>query len=138
MSTKPSTPLKTHHVALKASDIERSLRFYTEGLGMTLLMRWGEGDSSAAMLDIGDGSRIELFAGGAGSPPDENTAGCFPHFAFEVDNPDEWYDRAIAYGATGKYPPSDMYLTTSAEPLDIRVAFVTGPDGEMLEFFHNK
>lgn len=53
-----------HHIALKASDFNRSLKFYTEGLGFTVFKTWGEEDSRAAMLDMGDGGYVELFAGG--------------------------------------------------------------------------
>lgn len=49
-----------HHIALKASDFNRSLKFYTEGLGFTVFKTWGEDDSCAAMLDMGDGGYVEL------------------------------------------------------------------------------
>ena len=51
-----------HHVALKAADYESAYKFYTEGLGMKLYATWGEGDGRAAMLDLGDGGILELFA----------------------------------------------------------------------------
>ena len=79
-----------------------------------------------------------MFAGGKPAVISEDTAGSFVHFAFGVENPDEWYERALSCGATEKRPPCDMFLETSADPLDIRVAFVYGPDGETLEFFHSK
>ncbi len=138
MTTLPKKTLKTHHAALKVTDFDKSLCFYTKGLGMKLLKTWGETDSRAAMLDIGDGSCIEMFAGGKQGELNDNCAGSFIHFAFDVENPDEWYERAISCGGSSKSAPTDMYLETSADPLDIRVAFVFGPDGETLEFFHSK
>ncbi|MBQ8513461.1 MAG: VOC family protein, partial [Clostridia bacterium] len=57
-----------HHVALKAVNFEESLKFFTEGLGMKFYTQWGEGDGRIAMLDLGDGGILELFAGGAQGP----------------------------------------------------------------------
>lgn len=130
--------LKTHHVALKVADFEKSLNFYTKGLGMNLIKTWGEGTSSAAMIDIGDGTAIEMFAGGTKGELPENRAGSFVHFAFAVESPDVWYERALSCGAVSKAAPADLLLETSADPLDVRIAFVYGPDGEVLEFFHSK
>lgn len=138
MANLPTNKLKTHHVALKVTDFERSIRFYCEGLGMTLIKTWGEGNSRVAMIDIGDGTCIEMFAGGKTSALSEEAAGSFIHLAFGVDSPDEWYQRALSCGATEKRAPCDMFFETTADPLDVRVAFVFGPDGETLEFFHPK
>lgn len=138
MANLPTKPLKTHHLALKVADFDKSLRFYTEGLGMKALKTWGEGDSRAAMIDIGDGTCIEMFAGGTGGELSQTTAGTFVHYAFDVENPDEWYERALACGATEKSAPAELCVETSADPLDVRIAFVYGPDGEVLEFFHSK
>lgn len=138
MAKLPEKPLRTHHAALKTADFEASLCFYTEGLGMKLLKTWGEGDSRAAMIDIGDGSCIEMFAGGVRGESVQEQAGCFVHLALEVDSPDEWYARALSCGAKEKSAPADLLVETSAEPLDVRIAFVYGPDGEVLEFFHSK
>ncbi|MBQ7932585.1 MAG: VOC family protein, partial [Clostridia bacterium] len=57
-----------HHVALKAVNFEESLKFFTEGLGMKFYTQWGEGDGRIAMLDLGDGGILELFAGGSEGP----------------------------------------------------------------------
>ncbi len=138
MAVLPAKPLKTHHAALKVTDFDKSLNFYTEGLGMKLLKTWGEGDSRAAMFDIGDGTCIEMFAGGIKGELSQDRAGSFIHFAFDVEDPDSWYDRALSCGATSKSAPADLLVETSADPLDVRIAFVYGPDGEVLEFFHSK
>jgi catechol 2,3-dioxygenase-like lactoylglutathione lyase family enzyme len=64
MANKRIQGMGFHHIALKAKDFEASLKFYTEGLGMEFYTQWGEGDKRIAMLDLGDGSILELFAGG--------------------------------------------------------------------------
>ena len=50
-----------HHVAFRAHDFEKSLKFYTEGIGFVPTITWGEGDRRAVMLDTGDGNFVELF-----------------------------------------------------------------------------
>ena len=55
------------HMAIAAKDFDKSLAFY-KALGMTVYTAWGEGDSRIALLDMGDGSLVELFA-----KPDLNT-----------------------------------------------------------------
>ena len=53
-----------HHVAIRVYDFDATVRFYTEVLGFTDKVRWGEGDNRAIMLDTGDGNYLEVFAGG--------------------------------------------------------------------------
>ena len=62
-----------HHVALKAKDFDASLKFYSQGLGFKMVLAWGEDDKRAVMLDTGDGSCLEIFAGGGGSYTSRST-----------------------------------------------------------------
>ena len=123
-----------HHIALKVKDFDASLRFYTEGLGFKCDAAWGEGDGRAVLLDIGDGGYIELFAGGKTAAVPEDTAGDFIHLAIGTDDPDGAFARAIEYGCKEKLAPFETGIP--AEPaMPVRIAFVTGLDGEVLEFF---
>ena len=120
-----------HHLALAASDYERSLKFYTEGLGFKLTHSWGEGSGRAALLDIGNGSHFEIFANGTAEASANEK---FIHFAFSTSDPDGAYKNAIAAGALSHLEPQDVAIK-SEPPLPVRIAFVKGPDGELLEFF---
>jgi catechol-2,3-dioxygenase len=51
-----------HHVAIEASDFDRSLRFYTEGLGFRNVLTFPEENQTVAMLDTGDATYVELFS----------------------------------------------------------------------------
>ena len=119
-----------HHVALKAVNFEESLKFFTEGLGMKFYTQWGEGDGRIAMLDLGDGGILELFAGGAEGP---NTN--YIHFAMKVDDVDAAYATAIAAGAKPKSAPKVVPLQSAPVKLPLNCGFVYGPSGEELEFF---
>lgn len=121
-----------HHVALKAVDFESALEFYTKGLGMKFYTSWGEGASRIAMLDLGDGGILELFAGGESYTA--SLAG-YIHFALRVDDVDAAYKRALEAGAREKSAPKVVTLESSPVKLTINCGFVYGPSGEEIEFF---
>lgn len=56
--------LKVHHIAIIASDYERSLRFYTDVLGMKVLSEHYRATRRSYKTDlaIGDDYVIELFS----------------------------------------------------------------------------
>lgn len=120
-----------HHIALKCNDLEKSLSMY-KALGMTEIVRWGADDGTIVMLDIGDGGRIELFANGS----DEYSAKSkWAHFAMYTDDVDAAYTKALSVGFSSLTPPKTVPLDSSPEKIAIHIAFVTGPDGEEIEFF---
>lgn len=121
-----------HHLALKARDIEKSVAFYRDGLGLGEKRRWGEGDGRAAMLDAGGGNILEIFAGGAGPRPD----GVLVHVAFRTADCDGMLSRARAAGAEVTREPNSVQLP-GAPPAAVRIAFCKGPDGELIEFFQS-
>lgn len=121
------------HMALAVSDLSRSLAFYG-ALGLTPYVTWGEGREQIALLDIGDGSKLELFAKREEGAADAG----WLHLAFGVENVDEAYRTALAAGAVSLTPPTDMPLASSPKRITLRVAFVKGPDGEELEFCKEK
>jgi glyoxylase I family protein len=127
--------LKFTHAAVKVSDLDASVRFY-EKLGFKVFASWGEGDGRAVLLDIGGGEYIELFAGGkkAGAT-DGSAAGHWQHIALTPDSIDDAYNTAIAAGAKSQIAPKDVPLASSPKPMTLRIAFVEGPDGEVIEFF---
>lgn len=123
-----------HHAGLASADLERSLKFYIDGLGGKLMRSWGEGKDRIVMVDMGGGAVLEIFANGENSS-EQNAR--WIHFAFQVDSPDEAYEAALKAGASSHMEPQDMVLP-SEPPCPIRVAFAKGPDGEILEFIHQK
>lgn len=124
--------MKLHHIALKSSDIEKTLAFYT-AIGMHEVAEWGEGKGRTVMLDVGDGTRLEIFANGGDEFPPR---GKWLHLALASEDVDASYAAALAAGATALTPPKTVDIPTAKPaPLSIRIAFVKGPDGEEVEFF---
>ncbi len=136
MSNQTLRGLGYAHIAIAAKDFDKSLAFY-EALGLKRYTAWGEktavSDARIALLDMGDGSLVELFA-----KPDltgERAGSPYLHFAFAVQNVDEAYRVALAAGAVPVSAPAEMPLDSHPISLTLRVAFVKGPSGEELEFF---
>jgi len=117
-----------HHIAIEASDFDRSLRFYTEGLGFRNVLTFPEESQMVAMLDTGDGTYVELFSGGSGEKP----RGSLLHFAVRTDDCEVATERARAAGATITQDPTDAVLEGDP-PVPVRYSFCEGPDGERIE-----
>src|SRR5215217_8339267 len=71
----------THHIALQARDWEASLRLYRDVLGMQIVAEFGTPERRILLLDIGDGSHIELFAPQAATADQPITAELILHNA---------------------------------------------------------
>lgn len=123
-----------HHVAMTVGDLDASVRFYTEVLGCRTTITWGEGDKRAAMLDVGDGSCLELFAGGTGLP---HVPGAFKHIALRTADTKTVLERVRAAGMEITMEASEIDLP-SQPPVPVTIAFFKGPDGEIVELFQNR
>jgi glyoxylase I family protein len=122
-----------HHVAIKASNFEKTVAFYTEGLGFVERHRWGEGDKRAILLDTGDGNYLEVFAGGSKErKADESIL----HMAFRTNDVAAALEAARAAGAEVTIETKDVVVGDNP-PTPIRIAFFKGPDGEVIELFQS-
>lgn len=122
-----------HHIGLKVLDAEKSLRFYTEGLGGKETFRFPmqDGGRTIYLVDLGGHAVVEIIPRGTGEA-EQNAH--WAHIAVETDDTRAAYDRALAAGAATQSAPNDCMLGTMA----VCNAFVTGPDGEVIEFFQVK
>ena len=125
-----------HHIALKCKGIEayeKTLHFYRDLLGMPVVRTWGEGDESACMVDIGGGSMMEIFA----NAPDELGQGTIRHFALRTDDVDACVKVCEENGYHAFIQPKDIVIASNP-PFPARIAFVTAPVGEEVEFFQER
>lgn len=124
-----------HHVALQTSDFEKSLKFYTEGLGFKLRTKWTSGaGKQLALIDIGDGNYFELFSDGEAGAEEAPKAGSFFHLALRVADTRAAFERAVTCGGVPHIEPKDAVLGEHGE-ITASLSFVKGPDGEQIEFF---
>ena len=123
--------LRTHHVAIIASDYGASRAFYVDTLGLEVVSEVyrSERDSTKLDLRLPDGTQIELF-----SFPDPPARPSYPeacglrHLAFEVLDVDGAVEELRAKGVV-------------AEPIRVdeqtgkRFTFFADPDGLPLELY---
>ena len=113
------------HTMIRVGDLDRSLAFYTEVLGMRVLRRtdYPEGRFTLAFVGYGEesqGAVIELTFNW--DPEDYQGGRNFGHLAYRVDNIYETCARIQAAGYTIHRPPREG-----------RMAFVKSPDGISVE-----
>lgn len=121
-------------MAIKTADWAATIGFYTEALGLTEKIAWGQAPGRAIMLDTGDGNYLEVFEDLA-YRPDPN--GAILHFALRTDDCDAALERARSAGAEVTVEPKDVAI--SSQPVTpVRIAFCQGPEGAVIEFFQNE
>ena len=133
-----------HHTAISVTNLDRSIQFYRDLLGMTLEWRIdhrrSEGleevvglknvDVSYAMLS-GWGGRIELFQyhspKGEPYPADKPVSDKgITHIAFQVEDIDGLYEKLVGRGIRFNSPPQVLRE-------GVKAAYFHDPDGVTLE-----
>lgn len=122
-----------HHIALKSTEenFRRTISFYTDILGFSIVRRWGEGSGRGAMISCGDNTVMEITANGMN---DKLPDGAIQHIAFDIDDPDEMIRALREEGYEVTMEPKDVTIA-SDPPYPVRVAFVRGPVNEHIELF---
>lgn len=120
-----------HHVAMRAKDFDKSIEFYTDGLGFKETNRWEMKDGKrAVMIDTGNDNYLEIFEG----RENEVSEGSYIHLAFTTDDCNKSLEMAKNAGAEITMEPQNIDIN-SDPVLPVRVAFCKGPDSEIIEFF---
>lgn len=119
------------HTMLRVGDLDRSLKFYTELLGMRLLRRQDYPDGRFTLAFVGyqdesEGAVLELTYNWDVSSYDLGNA--YGHIAIEVDDAYAACDRIKALGGKVTREAGPMKHGTTV------IAFVEDPDGYKIEF----
>ena len=120
-----------HHICIKPNKeiYGKTVDFYTQVLGCSLIRSWGEVDSAGCMLDCGDGTIMEIITG-----PDDGTVntGSLQHIAFKVEDVESFIEDVRKAGYKITMEPNSIVIGTD---YPVQIAFFEGPVGETIEFF---
>lgn len=139
---------RVNHTGISVSDMERSLAFYHELLGMEVIfdsdvpaneplsnvVGMKNATGRVAWLRAGD-TMIELWQwdepSGRPLPPDYVPADKgVTHYAFEVDDVDALYKKVVAAGFHANIEPQDLGLH--------KTTYIKGPDNEIIEILEDR
>lgn len=118
---------KIEHIGIAVRDLDRSIKFYTEILGMKLVERVDNPGLQIGFLQIGD-SQLELLRHQE-APEGYGTDGTLAHLAFTVDDIDAVVEKLKANNVNCMYDAPREVLG------GCRIFFFKGPDNETLEIF---
>ena len=139
---------RINHTAVSVADMERSLAFYRDLLGMELIFDSDVSDAAdlsavvgmedargrVVWLRVGD-SMLELWQwdhpGGRALPSDYCPADRgVTHFALEVDDVDALHRQVIEAGFSATTEPRDLGLH--------KTTYIRGPDDEIIEILEDR
>ena len=152
-----------YHVGLFTADMDATIRFYTEGLGLIRRYAWNQTRATEPLptgeffmfpvplrielLDFGDGNYLEVFD--IGKPASELTGDYnlpLNHLALRVPDVDTAYARVVSAGAKPHFNKNNgvewdgqplNFQINGNPPVDFRLAFVKGINNEIIELASN-
>lgn len=107
-SSEPSKPILELRVALTVNDYERSVKFYSEALGLEPTQLWNNGEGKVLVLELGNAT-LELFDEAQAELIDALEAGQRVsgqiRFALQVPDLKAAVARLLDHGAVLLHPP---------------------------------
>ena len=131
MTYQAPAGMSVGHAHLKVSDLERSVAFYRDVLGLDLMQRYG---SSAAFLSAGGYHHhlgLNTWESLNGSPPPRGTTGLY-HVAFLFP------DRAALARAVAQVLSSGVSLTGASDHGVSEAVYFDDPDGNGIELYRDR
>lgn len=127
----PNYPILELRVALTTSDFERSVKFYSDGLGIEPTQFWNNGQGRGLILNMGNAT-MEIFDEAQAHTVDQIETGQRVsgqiRFAFQVPDLKVAMERLLAHGAILVHPP----VITPWGDYNVRLQ---DPDGMQITLF---
>lgn len=126
-----------HHIAIQTRDWQDSVTLYRDVLGMTEAASSDNGSGQQVMLlDIGDGTHLELFERAPSTPPgpDGEFGDLLSHFALATTDVRAATEHLRAAGYAIVAEPRDVELGA----LELCISFFRGPSGELVELVEER
>ncbi|WP_224449949.1 VOC family protein [Haloprofundus salilacus] len=114
------------HTALRVSDIDATVAFYVDGLGLE--RNWEFTKDGVRNVYVGGEHCDFQFKYDPEGDDATGPGGGFDHLAVGVDSTDEAFERLV-----DRSDPPVVTEPTTIERIDRRVAFVEDPDGYVVE-----
>jgi catechol 2,3-dioxygenase-like lactoylglutathione lyase family enzyme len=128
--------MRLHHAGISVPDLDRALSWYCAALGLRPGYRFevpplglrgafalGDGDTGVELIEVSGAVTGVPKA----DPPSANAVHGFNHACFRVDDLDGAYARLLGNGA------GDVWNPREAPEPGMRMAYVTDPDGNLIE-----
>ncbi|MCZ8523529.1 MULTISPECIES: VOC family protein [Paenibacillus] len=120
---------KLEHIGIMVSDMDASIRFYTEVLGLRLARREQiENGPELGFLSFPGSEQVEIELVGRGTDG-MSPSGIVNHLAFTVSDIEQELERLRGLGIRLQDEQPKVILN------GVKIAFFEGPDGERLELF---
>ncbi len=123
--------MKFLHTMIRVKNLEESLKFYGQLLGMKVVRTKRLDDCTLYFLEDENGSQIELTYNDEIPEAGYANGNAFGHFAFAVDSFDKFTERLHSLGYEYLYEPFDLDGKGSM------IAFIKDPDGNEVELVQN-
>lgn len=125
--------MKFSHTMIRVKNIEASLKFYKEVMGLKLLKTMELEDATLYFVtDERECCTIELTYNHELPEGGYSHGNYFGHLAFDTDNMDKFTEKLHAHGLDYKWPP---FLVKEGGP---KIAFLDDPDGFSIEIIERK
>ena len=118
--------MKFLHAMIRVKNLEESMRFYKELIGLKQLNELRLDDCTLYFLGSKEGeTQVELTYNDETPEVGYNQGRAFGHFAFEADSMGEFTERLNSLGYKYLYEPFEL--------AGLKVAFLNDPDGNEIE-----
>jgi glyoxylase I family protein len=130
---------RLHHVSLSVPNLEKSLAFYRDVMGLRVKTAFTLDGMRFVMLEIAAGSYLELIEVKKAVRPGGMFEDAMGHLALRTDALEKALDAATQAGCEILLPirPLDLTNDITGKRLPLRVAFFRGPDGEIVELLED-